>query len=414
MSTPPAIAPDAERLRRRLDAMARIGASAGGGVTRLALTEEDGRARDLLARWLQEIGLDVRMDAVGNLFGIRAGREDAPAVLVGSHLDTVVDGGRLDGSLGVLAALEAAHTLEERGIATRRPLAIVSFTNEEGVRFRPDMMGSLAFAGHLSVEQMRGAAAADDGATAGECLQRIGYAGERAPGDLPVHAFLELHIEQGHLLERAGATIGVVEGVQGLSWTEIRLRGEANHAGTTPLDARHDAGLVAAEIVAFARALSREIGPGLRATAGSLRLAPGAVNIIPGEATLTVDLRHPEEASLAAAEEALERFAAERAACEGVAIAMQRLARTSPVRFDPGLVALVEATAHRLGHTTLRLTSGAGHDAQILAARHPAAMIFIPSRGGRSHCPEEETAPADIAAGAEVLLHVVLQLAEAV
>jgi len=413
MSTAPAIAPDAERLRRRLDAMARIGASAGGGVTRLALTEEDGRARDLLARWLHEIGLEVRMDAVGNLFGIRAGREDAPAVLVGSHLDTVVDGGRLDGSLGVLAALEAAQTLEERGIATRRPLAIVSFTNEEGVRFQPDMMGSLAFAGHLSVEQMRGAAA-DDGATAGECLQRIGYAGERAPGDLPVHAFLELHIEQGPLLERAGATIGVVEGVQGLSWTEIRLRGEANHAGTTPFDARHDAGLVAAEIVAFARALSRERGPGLRATAGSLRLAPGAVNIIPGEATLTVDLRHPEEASLAAAEEALERFAAERAAREGVAIAMQRLARTFPIRFDPTLVGLVEATAHRLGRTTLRLTSGAGHDAQILAACHPAAMVFVPSRGGRSHCPQEETAPADIAAGAAVLLQVVLQLAEAV
>jgi len=402
---------DAARLHGRLDALARIGAVADGrGVSRLALTDADREARDRVATWMHEAGLRVEIDRVGNLFGILDGDSGGACVMCGSHTDTVIDGGRFDGSLGVLAALEAVETIRERGVRTRRPLVVADFTNEEGVRFQPDMMGSLVFRGGATVEETL-ACTGTDGARFGDELERIGYAGPHEPGHLDVAAFVEFHIEQGPILEREGFAIGAVEAVQGISWTEIILEGAANHAGTTPVDLRRDAGLVAFRIAAFARELCRHIGNEHRATVGRLLLEPGAVNVIPGRARLTVDMRNRDPELLESADERLLEFARECAASEEVTVSHRSLASVPPVDFEPRLVSLVESRARALGLGVRRITSGAGHDAQILGVRYPAAMIFVPSVGGISHSPEEDTRDEHVEAGANVLLQVVAELA---
>ncbi len=402
---------DGARLMRRLAALAEIGPIEGGGNNRLALTDADKEGRDLVVAWMSDLGLDVGIDEMGNVVGTRAGRESGAPVMTGSHIDTVRTGGRYDGNLGVLAGLEVVEVLEGAGVTTRRPLAVAFFTNEEGSRFQPDMMGSLTYVGGIPLEEALDVAAID-GPTVGDELVRIGYAGPLpCPGPAPA-AFVELHIEQGPVLEARHTTIGAVEGVQGISWQELTIVGQSNHAGTTPMSMRRDAGLAAAEIVTYVRRLAHEVGGHQVATVGRLDLHPDLVNVIPGRAVLTVDLRNTDAAALAHAEGALADFCRELERQEGVEIRSRSLARFDPLTFDPDTVLLVEQTAGRLGYSVHRLPSGAGHDAQMMARVCPAAMVFTPSRGGISHNPAEHTDPEHLEAGANVLLQVLLELAE--
>jgi N-carbamoyl-L-amino-acid hydrolase len=391
--------------------LARIGAIPGGGVARLALTDADKAGRDRVVGWMRELGLAVTIDAIGNVVGLRKGLEDGPPVMTGSHIDTVVTGGRYDGNLGVMAGLEVVATLNDAGVVTRRPLAVAFFTNEEGSRFQPDMLGSLAYVGGLDLDRALGTTGID-GAMVGDELARIGYAGDRPVGHPEVHAYVELHVEQGPVLEAEGYSIGAVEGVQGISWTEFTVGGQSNHAGTTPMRLRHDAGYVAAEIAVFARRLACEMGGNQVATVGALTLSPNLVNVLADKAVLTVDLRNTDELSLQVAEGRLFAFAADAAAAEGVTIARRSLARFEPVAFAPRLVDRVEAIAREAGLAVKRLPSGAGHDAQMLARVCPATMIFVPSVKGISHNVAEHTAPEDLTKGANVLLSLLLELAE--
>jgi len=403
---------DLDRLLARLDALAQVGAIEGGGVSRLALTDADKAGRDLVVSWMKAQGLTVTIDRIGNIVGTRAGREGGPAVMTGSHIDTVATGGRYDGNLGVLAGLEVIAVLDEAGIETRWPLAVGVFTNEEGVRFQPDMMGSGVHQGALDLDEML-ASTGNDGTTLGENLDRIGYAGETDCGASRARAFVELHIEQGPVLEERGVTIGAVEGVQGISWSELTLTGVANHAGTTPLRLRHDAGYAAAAIACAARDIARDMGGDQVATVGAFALVPNLVNVVAKEAVLTVDLRNTDEALLREAEARLAAEVARIAENEGVGVARRRLARLEPVVFDPATIDLVAATAARLGHSVRRMPSGAGPDAQMFAPNCPTAMIFVPSKDGISHNAAEYTAPEDLRAGAEVLLRVLLAKANA-
>jgi beta-ureidopropionase / N-carbamoyl-L-amino-acid hydrolase len=402
---------DGARLVRRLMQLGEKGAIEGTtGNCRLALTDADKAGRDLVVGWMEELGLAVTVDAIGNVVGRRAGREEGPPVMMGSHVDTVATGGRYDGNLGVLGALEVIQSLNDAGVVTRRPLAVAFFTNEEGARFQPDMMGSLVFAGGLPLDTAL-ATVGIDGARAGDELRRIGYAGTAPVGKPSVHSYVELHIEQGPVLEAEGFTIGAVTGVQGISWTELTLTGQSNHAGTTPMSHRHDAGLVAAEIAVCARRVAKELGGHQVATVGALTLSPNLVNVVARRAVMTIDLRNTEEDRLQEAERRVFSHAEEVAAAEGVKLERRTLARFQPVAFEPRLVARVEGIAHELGLEVRRLPSGAGHDAQMLARVCPACMIFVPSARGVSHNVEEYTAPADLAAGADVLLRLLLELA---
>lgn len=406
--TPVSINPG--RLLGRLGELGGIGRDAEGRLVRLAASDADRLGRDRLATWLAEAGLEVRIDRVGNMAGLWNPRGiAADPVMIGSHIDTVIDAGIYDGCYGVLAGLEVIETLKAAGHVPARPLAVIAFTNEEGVRFSPDMMGSLVYAGGISAEAALDAIGTD-GARLGDELARIGYAGTEAPGFLRPHAYLELHIEQGPVLEREGIAIGAVENLQGISWQEVTIAGEANHAGTTPMSMRRDAGHAAARVLTFLNAHVRGSNAPTVATVGCMRFEPNAINVIPSRATFTVDLRDPSEERLKAAEAALTACLDRVASEEGVAITVERLARFSPVTFDAGMVGLIERAARARGLSCRRMTSGAGHDAQMMARLAPAAMIFVPSIGGISHSPHEFTPEADLVAGANVLLDVVAAL----
>ncbi len=361
---------------------------------------------------MRDLGLDVTVDAIGNVVATRAGTDPSlAAVMVGSHIDTVGTGGRFDGNLGVLAGLEIVETLAHAGIETDRPLQVAFFTDEEGSRFAPDMLGSLVHVGGLALEEALDLVAADDGARLGDELERIGYAGALpCPTAAAPHAFVELHIEQGPVLEAEGITIGVVEGVQGISWTEIVIAGQSAHAGTTPMRLRHDPAYCAAAIATYVRDLTRLLGADQVGTVGRIDVYPNLVNVVPARVVMTVDLRNTDDRILCDAEARLGAFLDELAEAEGVTIATTTLARFEPVEFDTTMVDLVEATAVRLGHSTRRMPSGAGHDAQMLARICPTAMVFTPSVNGLSHNIAEFTEAADIDAGANVLLQVVLDL----
>ncbi|HEY0918721.1 Zn-dependent hydrolase [Devosia sp.] len=403
---------DGPGLLARIQALGRIGALAGGGVCRLALSEEDRRGRDQLVAWMRELELEVSIDRIGNIVGTLAGRRDLAPVMMGSHIDTVATGGLYDGALGVLAGLEVVAALRRAGITPERPVQVAAFTNEEGSRFAPDMMGSLVYQGDLPLE-----AALDtvgiDGTSVRANLERIGYAGPAPVGVGRPHAYLELHVEQGPVLEHEGLEVGAVTGVQGICWTEFTVSGVSNHAGTTPMRLRHDAGAVFVEIARFVRTLTQRYGAGQLGTVGHCRLHPNLVNVIPAEAIFTVDLRNTDKLALDGAEAELLAFAAEAAAQEGVEITHRSLARFDPVAFAPALVDLVERKAQGLGRSVRRLPSGAGHDAQIMARLCPAAMIFVPSVGGLSHNPAEYTKDADLITGAQILLEALFDLSAA-
>jgi N-carbamoyl-L-amino-acid hydrolase len=405
---------DGARLLDRLAALADIGAIPGTeGCSRLAFTDADRAGRDLVVSWMRDLSMSVTVDAIGNVVGTWApdGCDASLApVMTGSHIDTVATGGRYDGNLGVLAGLEVVETLATAGVVPARPLAVAFFSNEEGARFPPDMMGSLVYVGGMTVEEAYEAAAAD-GVTAGDELERIGYRGPTPCPGLTPHRFVELHIEQGPVLEQEGIQIGAVTSVQGISWTEVTIEGQSNHAGTTPMRLRRDAGYAAARVATFVRDLATELGPPQVATVGSVNLHPNLVNVVAARAVLTVDLRNTDDATLQTAEKRLAAELDSIAEAEGVTISTRSLARFEPVEFDPDMIDRVATTADQLGYSTMRLPSGAGHDAQMLARVCPSAMIFTPSQNGLSHNPAEFTAPEELVAGADVLLQVLASLA---
>jgi N-carbamoyl-L-amino-acid hydrolase len=398
------------RLMSRIDALGAIGATPEGGVRRLALSDEDRAARDRIVAWMRSARLHVEVDRVGNIFGTRTGTAPSAPVMTGSHIDSVVNGGKLDGSYGVLAGIEVVETLNEAQIETARPIVVCVFTNEEGARFQPDMLGSLAYAGGLSIDDAL-KTRDGDGIALGDELARIGYAGESEVGTIHPYAFVEAHIEQGPVLEAQAITIGAVENLQGISWTGISITGQANHAGTTPMQLRHDAGYCAGEITSYVRKIARQLGGEQVGTVGVIDLAPGIVNVIPGKSFMTVDLRNTDNEILKQAEDLLDNFLRTLASSEGVEINTQRLARFEPVQFDESIVRRIEQNAALLELSCRRMTSGAGHDAQMMARLCPTAMIFVPSIGGISHNAAEHTDGDDLNAGANVLLHTLLDLA---
>lgn len=405
------LAIDTQRMFAGLEELNAINRLADRSCCRLALTDADRRGRDLVRSWMQDAGLEVQVDRIGNLFGVRKGESAGPPVMTGSHIDTVATGGPYDGSYGVLAGLEVIRTLNDAGARTRHPLALAVFTNEEGVRFQPDMMGSLVFARGLTLEEAL-SAKAEDGAVLAQELERIGYAGDLPCGALEPRAFVELHIEQGPILHREGGALGAVRDLQGISWHELVIRGTSNHAGTTPMRLRRDAGYCAARVSVFVRDLAKRMGGAQVGTVGVTRLTPNLVNVIAREARLTVDLRNTDDALLEQAEQSLREFVDGVMREEGVDIEMRRLARTPSVTFDESILDTIERAARSLGHDIRRMTSGAGHDAQMLARVCPAAMIFVPSVDGISHNPREHTDPEHLELGANVLLHTLLELAQ--
>ena len=398
-----------DRLLSRIEELASIGAIDGGGSCRLALTDEDRAGRDLVVTWMRDLDLDISIDSIGNVVAVRPGKIDGPPTMTGSHIDTVRTGGRYDGNLGVLAGLEIIESLSENKIETQHPVAVAFFTDEEGSRFAPDMLGSLVYVGGMTLEEaldIKGV----DGAKVGDELDRIGYRGTSpCPGPSP-RAFVELHIEQGPVLEVEGVTIGAVTGVQGISWTELTVTGESNHAGTTPMALRRDSGFAAAAISTYVRDLSLEMGGSQVATVGRLELHPNLVNVVAGSAVLTVDLRNTVEAYLLESENKLADFLLELASNEGLEIEKRQLARFEPVEFNQEVVDTVENIASRLGHSVMKLPSGAGHDAQMMARVCPTGMVFVPSHKGISHNPQEHTDSDDLIAGCNVLFQTILDL----
>jgi beta-ureidopropionase / N-carbamoyl-L-amino-acid hydrolase len=404
------IAINADRLMTRIDGLAEMERKVDGSCNRLALTDADRRGRDQVIRWMREADLTVRIDQIGNITGLRPGRSAVRPVMTGSHIDTVGNGGRYDGIYGVIAGIEVMQCLQDAGQVTERPLAVTVFTNEEGVRFQPDMMGSLVYSGGLTLEEALHAKA-PEGACVGDELKRIGYAGTERCGEPVPHAFIELHIEQGPILDMEGGLLGAVENLQGISWQEVTIRGVSNHAGTTPMQFRHDAGYCAARIGVFVREIARRMGASQVATVGSVRLTPNLINVIANQAVVSVDLRNTDDALLIEAEKELREFLETLAQEEGVTIETRSLVRTQPVIFDANVLQAIEAVAAQLGLPIRRMTSGAGHDAQMMARICPAAMIFVPSVGGISHNPREFTERRHLQIGADALLHTVLRLA---
>jgi len=399
------------RLMDCITELGKIGALDGGGVCRLALTDEDKAGRDWLVATMKELGLSVSIDAIGNIWGIRAGRSEGAPVMVGSHIDTVATGGLYDGALGVLSGLEVIAALNEAGTETDLPVAVAAFTNEEGGRFFPDVMGSGVNQGALDLDEMLAVQANDGTAVVREELDRIGYKGTDAP--ITPAAYIELHIEQGPILERDGITIGAVTSVQGIHWTEFTVTGQTNHAGTTPMDMRRDAGQVAFRIALAADRLAAEFGPPQVATVGVFELSPGLTNVVPQRARLTVDLRNTDGETLAMATARLIAEAETAASAGGCTVSHRALARFPPVIFDGALVDKVEAAALSRQLSVKRMPSGAGHDAQMFAPNCPTTMIFVPSENGLSHNVREHSDPEDILAGAQVLLDLVCDLAGA-
>lgn len=399
---------NSRRLHERINALAEISPIDGGGNCRLALTDEDKDGRDLVVAWMRELELEITIDAIGNIIGtwnVGSGQ----AVMSGSHIDTVRTGGRFDGCYGVLAALEVIETCKNANVLPPRPLAVGIFTDEEGARFAPDMLGSLVYVGGMSTEQALDVVAID-GAKLGDELVRIGYAGPApCPGVVP-HAFVELHIEQGPMLEANQVRIGAVTSVQGISWQEVIVLGQSNHAGTTPMSLRHDPAYVAAEITVFLRNLAKDLGGDQVCTVGKIDLHPNLTNVVPARATLTLDVRNTDEKILQIAESKIKDFLAQIAVSEGVEIKTRQLARFEPVIFDDSVIDLVESIAKEQNNSVQRMPSGAGHDAQMLARVCPAGMIFVPSVEGISHNAAEFTDEADLNAGANILLHTMLAL----
>jgi len=402
---------DGKRLQSTLEEMAKIGATPGGGVQRLTLTDEDKQARDLFVKWLEELNLAVTIDEMGNIFGRRAGsNDDLAPVLSGSHIDSQPKGGRFDGILGVMGALEVLRTLHDHNVETERPIVIVDWTNEEGSRFAPAMVSSGVWAGALERDwaydrtDINGKRFEDE-------LIRIGYKGDAPAKKWPLHAYYEYHIEQGPILEREGRIIGAPKGILCLHWYDVYLEGEANQVGPTPMEGRHDALCAAAEMILKVDDLPARMGGNMVATVGEIQNYPNSRNIIPDKVHFTVDIRSwDDDLALDAWEKLREDFEAI-ARRRGCPIRIEETWRVEHSPFDEKLVQRILDTAETLGYPSLYMVSGAGHDASYMNQIAPTAMIFVPSIGGRSHVEVENTRWEDCEAGANVLLHSILQSA---
>ncbi len=398
-----------KRIHERLAALAEIGKTSDGGSRRIALTEDDIAGRNLLVFWMKETGLDVEIDKIGNIFGFLRGEESGSPVMMGSHIDTVSNGGHLDGCYGVISALEILATYKEAGEVPKHDLCVAIFTNEEGVRFQPDMLGSLVYAGGMSIEEAHDIKDGD-GISLIEALISTNYLGTMDCGSVVPHAFVELHIEQGPVLENENIHIGVVEGVQGISWTGVTIEGQSNHAGTTPMHLRKDAGLAAAKLTVAVREITDTIGEGQVGTVGVITPKPNLVNVVPGKVSMTVDLRNVDNEKLKTAEMLLKEVINYIQEEEKVKITTEQLVRFDPVQFDAKVTKIIAEVTHEKVTFFKRMNSGAGHDAQMMARICPAAMIFVPSRDGISHNPKEYTSSSQLNSGAEILFEVIQRL----
>ncbi|HVP18255.1 MAG TPA: Zn-dependent hydrolase [Spirochaetia bacterium] len=399
------------RLRGTLEEMAKIGATPGGGVHRLALSDEDKRARDLFVKWLKEMDLKVTIDEMGNIFGRRTGNNDSlEPVMFGSHIDSQPKGGRFDGILGVMGALESMRTIHENTVHTERPLVIVDWTNEEGSRFAPAMVSSGVWAGALERDWVYSRMDIN-GKKQGDELERIGYKGAAPAKKWPTHAYFEYHIEQGPMLERLGKTIGAPKGILCLHWYDVYVLGEANQVGPTPMEGRHDALCAAAEMILATNTLPDRMKGNMVATVGEIQNGPNSRNIIPDKVHFTVDIRSWDDDHAVRAWEMLKKDFQEIAARRGTPIRIEETWRCPHAPFNEKLVQRVLDTAKELGYSTHQMVSGAGHDASYMNQVCPTAMIFVPSIGGRSHVEVENTTWDDCEAGANVLLHCILKTA---
>jgi len=398
---------DPERLWDDLMETAQIGATPKGGICRLTLTDLDRQVRDWFKARCEALGCAVTVDDMGNMFARRTGqRDDIPPIAMGSHLDTQPTGGRFDGALGVLAALEALRTLHRAGYETFAPVELVNWTNEEGARFAPAMIASGVFAGVFARDW---AAARQDrsGETFGGALEAIGYRGAEPCGQHRLSAFFEVHIEQGPYLEAEGKEIGVVTGVQAMRWYEMTIAGQDTHAGTTPMPLRHDALLGAARIVETVNAAARRHRNAV-GTVGLMEVKPGSPNVVPGEVFFTIDMRDPDPAVLDAMEREIDAAGKNTAEAFGLQVSLKNIWTQPPQPFDDACIAAVREAARISGYSTREMISGAGHDAAYVARVAPSAMIFVPCKDGISHNEAEYSSREQCAAGAQVLLQAVL------
>ena len=401
-----------DRLWLSLMEMAKIGATEKGGNCRLTLSDLDKEGRDLFVDWCQQAGCSVTIDAVGNIFARRPGRtQNKPPVMMGSHLDTQPTGGRFDGVLGVLAGLEVIRTLNDNNVETEAPLELVSWTNEEGSRYSPAMMGSGVFAGVFSLDDVY-AKTDIDGKFFGDELKRIGYAGPEKPGAHDVSAYFELHIEQGPILEAEEKTIGIVTRAQGQRWYEITIIGQESHAGPTPMPRRRDSLVAGSKIIQEVQNIGHRYAPNACATVGHIQAYPNSRNVIPGKVFLTVDFRHPDDNQLTTMDTDLKTFCNNLELTDNIKVDLVNFWHFPATLFDDDCIEAVKQGAKIGGYQHMEIVSGAGHDAVYLAGKVPTAMIFVPCENGISHNEIENVTPEDCSAGCQVLLHAVLTSAE--
>ncbi len=407
------LAINGDRLWTSLMEMAEIGATEKGGNNRLTLTDLDKQGRDLFVHWCEEAGCSITVDSIGNIFARRPGRNDTkPAIMMGSHLDTQPTGGRFDGVLGVLAGLEALRTLNDHDIETDAPVEVACWTNEEGSRFSPAMMGSGVFAGVFELDSIL-MKSDIDGAILGNELKRIGYNGCDIPGGRKVGAYFELHIEQGPILESEDKTIGVVTDAQGQRWYEITITGVESHAGPTPMPRRRDALVTSSKIIQEVNRIGHAHAPDACATVGHMQVRPNSRNVIPGEVFLAVDFRHPIDETLSTMDEQLKAFCTRVSKNDQLSVEVVDFWYFPPTPFNEDCINAVRNAADRAGFTHRDIISGAGHDAVYIAGVAPTGMIFVPCEDGISHNEVENATPEDCAAGCQVMLHAVLEQAGA-
>lgn len=402
-----------DRLWDRLMEMAKIGATPAGGCNRQALTDEDKIGRQLFEKWCTDAGCSIEYDQMGNVFARRAGTDNSlPPVLMGSHLDTQPTGGKYDGVYGVLAGLEVIESLNDNAIQTKHPVEVVAWTNEEGARFSPAMIGSGVFAGEFDLDYGL-SRAAKDGVTIGAELERLGYSGSRECKAFPIKAAFEAHIEQGPILEAEKLTVGVVTGVQGMRWYDIELYGDAVHAGPTPMDSRRDPVMALHGILARLYELAGAYAPWGRVTFGDIRFEPGSRNTVPEKITVALDLRHPDEATLSEMDSQMREIVADESQSKNVEGDIRVEWESPAVKFDDDCVEAVATAVDGLGHSSMKMVSGAGHDSVYLSRVAPTSMIFVPCEGGISHNEQEAADKDDLAAGCDVLLNAVIAMAGA-
>ncbi|MDI4633593.1 Zn-dependent hydrolase [Pelomonas sp. V22] len=414
MKTKPALQDmrvNGQRLWDSLMELAKIGATQKGGVCRLTLTDLDKQGRDLVLGWAREAGMSITIDKIGNGFMRRAGRNNAlPPVMTGSHIDTQPTGGKFDGNYGVLAGIEVVRTLNDLGIETEAPIEVAFWTNEEGSRFVPVMMGSGVFAKAFTLEHAYAATDTEGKTVQGE-LERIGYIGEQEPGDHPIGSYFETHIEQGPVLEDHDVTIGVVTGVLGIKWYDCVVTGMEAHAGPTPMALRKDALQVATQLMQEVVAIAHRYPPHGRGTVGMVQVHPNSRNVIPGRVKFSIDLRNATDELVEKMDADIRKAVAEASAASGLPITIDLVSHYPAAPFHPDCVAAVGKAAAALGYSNMPAVSGAGHDAVYMARLAPAGMIFIPCKDGISHNEIEDAKPEHITAGCNVLLHAMLERA---